>query len=250
MKTGSQLIFHLNLKSIKHKCNLRIISAISSLYVFMFFIELPAQCQEFNASEWKFESQRKAIAPVWYIDNKTTYKENQTLVLKGGGKAYADGHWYNRVNVEPGEYYQFRTYYKASKVEEPGRSILARILWQNGSGELVSFTEYPITLSEKTKEGWSIIEQLYRIPSEAKKAKIELHYRWDSDGIVHFGGVTFQKKLAPEPRKVRLSTINYRPRDSKSSLENLEKFSDLITSAAAQKADIVCLPEGITLVGT
>ena len=209
MKTGSQLVYP-SLTSIKHKYISRIISTIS-FCVLMFFIEVPALCQQFNTSEWKFESQREAIAPVWYVDGKTLYKGNQTLALKGGGKEYADGHWYNKVNVEPGEYFQFRAYFTASKVEEPNRSILARILWQNESGELVGFAEYPVTLREKTKEGWSVIEQSYKVPAEAKKAKIELHYRWDADGIVHFGGVSFQKSNPPEPRKVRLATINYRP---------------------------------------
>ena len=77
-----------------------------------------------------------------------------------------------------------------------------------------------------------------------------MHYRWDPDGIVHFGAVSFKKNNPPESRRVRLATINYKPRDSKSSLENLEKFSEFIAKAAAQKADIVCLPEGITLAGT
>jgi len=250
MKTRNQLIHHLSLKSIKHGYNFRIISTILLFNVLMFFIEVPALCQQFNTSEWKFESQREAIAPVWYIDSKNTYKGTKTLALKGGGKEYADGHWYNKVNIEPGEYFQFRAYFTASKVEEPGRSILARILWQNEAGESVGFTEYPATHRDKTKEGWNEIEQLYRVPTDAKKAKIELHYRWDADGMVHFGGVSFQKTHPPEARKVRVATIQYRPRDSKSSLENLEKFSELIAKAAAQKADIVCLPEGITLAGT
>lgn len=88
------------------------------------------------------------------------------------------------------------------------------------------------------------------MPADAKKAKLELHYRWDEDGIVHFGGVSFQKAEPPVQRKVNIATINYRPRDSKSSRENLEKFSALVAEAAAEKADIVCLPEGATLAGT
>jgi predicted amidohydrolase len=250
MKTESQLIIHPNLKSIKPIFNSRIISSVSLLSVLMFFIKVPAACQQFSPSEWKFESQREAIAPVWYIDSKTSFRGNQTLALNGGGKQYADGHWYNKVNVEPGDYFKFQAYFKASKVEEPGRSILARILWQKESGESVGFTEYPVTLREKTKEGWSVIEQLYKVPAEATKAKIELHYRWDADGSVHFGEVSFRKNNPAEARKVRLATINYRPRDSKSPGENLEKFSEFIAKAAAQKADIVCLPEGITLAGT
>ena len=250
MKPRSQLILQPSLKSIKRKYDYRIIPAVSFFYVLLFFVGMPAFCQEFSPSEWKFESQRQAISPVWYIDGKTSFKGNQTLALKGGGKEYADGHWYNKVNVEPGEYFQFRAYFTASKVEEPNRSILARILWQNESGEPVGLAEYPATLRDKTKEGWSIIQQSYKVPADAKKAKIELHYRWDADGIVHFGGVTFKKNNPPESRIVRLATINYRPRDSKSSLENLQKFSELIAKAADQKADIVCLPEGITLAGT
>jgi hypothetical protein len=68
--------------------------------------------------EWKFESQRKAIAPVSYVDNKISFLGSQTLVVEGGGKAYADGHWYKKVNVEAGESYLFRAYYKTSNIEE------------------------------------------------------------------------------------------------------------------------------------
>ena len=211
---------------------------------------MPALCQQFSPSEWKFESQRKAIAPVYYIDNNTLFSGSQTLALKGAGKEYADGHWYKEVNVEPGEYFQFKAYFSDSAVEEPNRSILARIIWQKESGEQVGFTEYPAILYDKTNDGWGIISQTYKIPAETKQAKIELHYRWDADGLVHFGEVSFEKVNPPEPRKVRIATINYKPRNSKSSMENLEKFSELIAKAAAQKADIVCLPEAVTLCGT
>src|SRR5258706_9569667 len=95
-----------------------------------------------------------------------------------------------------------------------------------------------------------MIEQVYKIPEDAKKAKLELHYRWDGDGIVHFGGVSFQKTVAPPTRMVRLATIHHRPRETKSSQEGLDQFAELVAKAGAQKADIVCLPEAITLVGT
>lgn len=250
MKSRKQLVLHPGLEMINYKIGGRIFPVISLLYVLIFLIQTPVLSQEFNPSEWKFESQRDAIAPVRYIDNKTLFKGVQTLVLKGGGKAFANGHWYKIVDVEPGQYFQFRGYYKASKVDEANRSILARVKWQDESGDLVGFAEYPVTLREKTKDGWSVIEQSYLVPPQTKNAKIELHYRWNANGIVNFGGVSFIKNNAPESRKVRLATINYRPRDSKSSMENLEKFSALIAKAADQKADIVCLPEGTTLAGT
>src|SRR5205809_78509 len=103
IKIKNQLILRLNSKSIKTKSWFKIISFISLLGVLM-FIKIPALCQQFSPSDWKFESQREAIAPVSYIDSKTSFRGSQTLALKGGGKGYADGHWYKQVNVEPGEY--------------------------------------------------------------------------------------------------------------------------------------------------
>lgn len=216
----------------------------------MFWIDVPASGQEIIASEWKFESQRKEIAPGFFVDSMITHEGKPTLALKGGGKEYSNGHWYSIVNVEPGEYFQFQANFIASNVEDPGRNILSRIIWQDKSGKKVDYTEYPVTAPQKTKEDWNYMKQLYRVPGAAIKAKIELVYRWDADGIVNFGGVSFLKTTPPKPRVVRVATIHHRPRNSKSSQENLYQFSELIAKAANQKADIVCLPEGITLVGT
>ncbi|MEK6781214.1 MAG: carbon-nitrogen hydrolase family protein [Bacteroidota bacterium] len=215
----------------------------------LILMTVPGAGQEIS-SEWKFECQRKQIAPEYAIDAKNTFHGKPTLTLSGSGKEYADGHWHKLVNVEAQEYFQFRSHFIASKVDEPERSILARIIWQNESGEQVGFTEYPITLPDKTNEGWSIIEQSYKVPPEASKAKLELHYRWDADGMVRFSEVSFQKTTPPKVRMVRVATIHHRPQDSKSTQENLQQFSTLIAQAGTQKADIVCLPEGITIVGT
>jgi predicted amidohydrolase len=47
----------------------------------------------------------------------------------------------------------------------------------------------------------------------------------------------------------KIATINHRPRHTSSAQENLKQFAELIDLAGAQHADIVCLPEGITVVG-
>ena len=203
-----------------------------------------------ETSAWKFEAQRPSIAPVFYVDKEVTFENKPSLALKGGGKDYAAGYWYKVVSAEPGAFYQFRTYFKSTLVDEPDRSILARVIWQDGAGEVVGFREYPATLLDKNKNGWRIIEQSYQAPKETRTAKLELHYRWDGDGTVNFGQTSFDKTTSPEPRIVRLATVHHRPRNSKSPEENLIKFAALVDKAGAQKADIVCLPEGATIVGT
>jgi predicted amidohydrolase len=249
MKKGVQFPLP-NAKSGNGKFDLKLILYVTLFYSIVFCVTFRALGQEISPTEWKFESQRNEIAPISSMDDKTTFHGKSTLMLSGGGKEYADGHWYTVVDVKPGDYFQFRAYFIASNVEEPDRSVLASIVWQDGSGKQVGFQEYPLTLLDKKSEGWSIIEQIYKIPSDAKKAKLELHYRWDADGTVHFGGISFQKTVAPPTRMVRLATIHHRPRGTKSSQEGLDQFAELVAKAGAQKADIVCLPEGITIVGT
>lgn len=201
-------------------------------------------------SEWKFESQRKEIAPVYSIDLINMFRGEPTLKLSGGGKEYADGHWFKLVNVEAGEYYEFKGYYLATKVEDELRNIQARIIWLNKAGKQLGFTEYPVTLSYKTEEGWSVFNKVFKVPDETSEAKLELHYRWDADGMVRFSNISFQKTMPPQPRIVKVATVHHKPQRSKSAQDNLNKFAVLIDQAGAQKADIVCLPEAITMVGT
>ncbi len=108
-----------------------LISFLLVIWFMVFCIAIPGMGQEINSSEWKFESQRSEIAPVSSIDDKTTFHGKSTLVLSGGGKEYADGHWYTMMDVKPGDYFQFRAYFIASNVEEPDRSVLASIVWQD-----------------------------------------------------------------------------------------------------------------------
>ena len=199
---------------------------------------------------WKFESQRDQISPKAYNDTKNTFHNKPTLGLSGEGKEYVDGHWSKTVTVEAEQYYQFKTFFKTAKVEEPGRCIQGRVIWLDQAGKQVGFTEYPVTAANKSPEGWNIMEKIYQVPATTTKAKLELHYRWDADGSVNYSEATFEKTTPPLARKVKLATVFHRPRNSKSPQDNLEQFSALVKQAADEKADIVCLPEGITIVGT
>ena len=212
-------------------------------------VSIATQAQQ-STSEWKFESQRAEIAPAYAVDNQVTYEGKPTLTLKGDGKDYAAGYWYKVVSADPGAYYHFQTFFKSSQVDEPARSILARVIWHDAAGKIVGFREYPATLLDKMNGGWQIIAQTYQAPKDARTARLELHYRWDGDGVVHFAETSFTKTAAPESRMVRLATVHHRPRNSQSTEENLKAFAALVDKAGAQKADIVCLPEGATIVGT
>ena len=203
-------------------------------------------------SDWKFESHREEIAAKHYKDNKITYRGRPTLGLAGGGKEFADGKWVSVTDVESNSWYRFTAKYITEDVEQPRRSIMARIIWldENGRQANYPYTEYPATLHGKTNERWSTIQQSYKSPAKAKQAKVELIYHWDGDGCVNFAGVRLDRVLKPAARIVKLAAIHYRPKRKKTLQQNLERFAELVGQAGEKGADIVCLPEAIVTAST
>jgi predicted amidohydrolase len=199
---------------------------------------------------WHFKAQREEIAPAHWVDSEVLYGGKATLALSGQGKAHSNGSWYLESDVSPGNIIEFEAFFRQSKVDLPNRSILARIIWQGKDGKRINQPEYPGTLREKTANDWNIIKQRYKVPERAVTARLELMFRWDADGTVHFSEATFKEVQEIGSRPVNVAAIHYHPQNSGSSKENLENFSRYIKLAADSNADIVCLPEAITLVGT
>lgn len=153
--------------------------------------------------------------------------------------------------VTPGEFYEFRTQFQAVNVKEDhNRSILARVIWLDSRGNQAALPEYPATDFESSEADWNVIRGVYEAPPKASSAKLELVFRWARSGSVLFRRTSFTGTARLEPREATIATVHFRPTNSKSSRENLEKFAGYIKQAAAKNADIVLLPEGITLAGT
>ncbi len=222
---------------------------------FILIMMLNVNCTDNNPSEsfdtlWQFESPRDEIAPDHWVDGEVLMEGKASLAMSGDGKEYVNGCWSQELEVTPGKFYEFQTYFRQTKVDEPNRSILARIVWQGKDGELVSWPEYPGTLRELAGNGMNMIQQRYKVPEGAVKAKLELVFRWDADGTVYFSEASLQEVNEIVPRVVNLAAIHFRPQNTGSSLENLDLFAGYIKKAADNNADFVCLPEGITQVGT
>ncbi len=215
------------------------------------FLFLEAITLAETSAEWQPVAQRKEIQPIFQSDNKTVLFEGMpTLSISGNGKESANGCWSKSVPAWPEGFFEFRTHFCSEKVEEPSRSILARVIWLDDKGKSIDLPEYPQTLYTGDSAGWDTIQQKYLSPPGTASARLELIFRWDTDGSVFFGGTSFRNIPPPAPRDIVVGSIHYRPRGNNSSQENLEKFSGFINQAAEKGADIVCLPEGITLIST
>lgn len=230
------------------KCLINFFASLSVLLITMHGC-LGQHGVSFAEADWQFACQRDALAPAWRVEAPQG-KEGPSWVLAGNGKAIANGHFFAYRDVEAGAWYRFQAYFHAQGVEEPARCILSRILWEDAQGQQVGRAEYPLTLAESTADDRKKMEARYQVPEETVRARIELIYRWDADGQVRFNEVSFEKTTPPTPRKVKVAAVHHRPRNTRGPRENLEQFAGLIEQAAQQEADIICLPEAMTLPGT
>jgi predicted amidohydrolase len=215
---------------------------------------------------WKSASPRDEIRPAFEVRRDGGPTGQGRLIIRADERDGLDGHWMKTFPVKGGHYYRFSALRRVTNVPAPRRAVLARVLWRDDQdrpvrrddtgansyarGELpVAEPEYPVD-RETGPAGWTEVADTYRAPSKATSAIVELHLRWASRAQVEWSEVSFTETSAPPPRKVRLATVHFRPSGKKTAAENCRLFAPFIEEAARQHADLVVLPETITVCGT
>jgi predicted amidohydrolase len=197
---------------------------------------------------WRLVSAREEIAPrAWVVQG---HGADYGLALAGNGEPSVDGRWVRRVPVTAGGHVAFAARYRATAVETPARSVVASVVWFDGDGRQVEQAEFPSAAPGPNADGWTAVAATYRVPGGADEAQLELRLRWAPRGAVVWQKVTLEPTAAPPARTVEVASVNHRPRGTKSPRENLEQFAKFVDEAGRAKADVVCLPEGVTVCGT
>lgn len=204
-----------------------------------------------DPTQWKSWSPRDEIAPEF------------SLPLRAGGdraiaqittrKAADFGAWRNTIRgATAGRVYRFTAWYRAENIENERRSVIARLEWLEPNGKPVKVSvrppEYP--LDTESEDGWTKMESVIRAPEGAAALEVQLSLGFTARGSVTWRDVSLAEIAAPAERIVRVMTVGHRPRNSASPAANVEQFSKIVRDAAGQKPDIICLPEGMTVVGT
>jgi predicted amidohydrolase len=215
---------------------------------------------------WTSESPRDEIRPQFAVEAKAGPHGQGALAIACDQREGLAGYWKKTFEVTGGQHYRFSVLRKASHVELPRRSVVARILWQNDAGKKVSRDEPSMTSflvgaipmaepeypadQQTDAAGWTEMAGVYRVPAKATRAVVELHLMWAPSGSVQFSDFSFAETSPPAGRKVRLASVHFRPRGGKTAAGNCRLFAPLIEQAARQKADLVVLPETLTYYGT
>lgn len=243
----------------------------------------PAPTADPALTGWSIHAPRAEIKPAFRVDLSPEFRATP-LIIDAESFDGAHGWFQTTLPVQGGSTLQFRAQYRILKpVELPRRSVVARILWRDDQnkpvhhpdtdkppanlkpsyGDIVrAEPEYPATLVSyfkapanpsaaeidrmlQTGQALGEFSGIYRVPPKATRAIIELHLQWTT-GSVAFSIPTLTE-TAPASRKVKLATAHLRPQQGDgTNLGNCRLFAPLIEQAAAQKADLIVLPETLT----
>ncbi len=205
--------------------------------------------------------------PAWPRDEiKPAFKFNRGgLAIIADEREGLHGWWQRKFDVVGGKYYAFTSARKAMGVAVPRYSLPVRIRWVDAEGNAVlsdppahlanekgrlprAEPDYPPDLKEDDR-GWTPVAGVYRAPSKATNAVVELHLRWSPNSSVEWRPATLTETALPPSRIVRLASVHFTPRGGKSPMDNCRMYEPFIAEAASRKADLVVLGETITYVG-
>lgn len=214
---------------------------------------------------WTSASPREEIRPAFEFKKDGGPAGRGSLLIRADEREGLDGHWTRTFPVKGGEHYRFRALRRIENLGSPRRSALVRILWRDDQGRPVRHDElgarsyagnkaptaepeYPSERGTDSK-GWTEITDIYRAPSKATRAVVELHLRWASRAQAEWSEISLTQTEPAPPRKVRLAAVHFRPSGKKTAADNCRLFAPFIEDAARQKADLVVLGETLTLCG-
>jgi len=221
--------------------------------------------QQSATDGWKALSPREEIRPLFEFNKDGGPSGGESLVIRADDREGLDGCWAKTFPIKGAEYYRFHALRRLENVRSPRRSALARVLWRDAQGRPVRHDEpgamsyapgeapmaepeYPAERGTATN-GWTELSDVYRAPSKASKAIVELYLRWAPRASAEWSDVSLNETAGPSPRKIRLATIHYRPKGGKTAMDSCRQFAQFIEEAANQKADLLVLPETLTCTG-
>ncbi|HWB99796.1 MAG TPA: carbon-nitrogen hydrolase family protein [Bryobacteraceae bacterium] len=199
-------------------------------------------------SAWTTWAPRPEIMPRTFVDRVHARSAAGSLAISGNSNPAAWGGWVHTVSgIQPGTWYHLSAWYRTEGVQYERGQVLARINWVKGEGRRAGQPEY-VYASEHQGE-WTRLLLDAPAPTDATGAQIQLFLANAPTSTVWWDEVSFDQIDAPAPRKVIVESINYRPSRQASSSEVVGQFLEQVDRLTT-KADIILLPEGITVVNT
>ena len=211
---------------------------------------------------WTTGAAREEIRPTFRHDARGGPNGKGSFIIESDAREGLNGWWTKTFPVTGGQHYNFFALRKVTHAESARRTGVVRILWRDANGKPVnhdeqSFASYrpgdfprsePELPGDKAtdKRGWTEVSDIYRAPSKAAQAIVELHFRWAPKAKIEWADVSLAPVPAPAPRVVRLAAAHFVPRNTRTPDERRRAFVPIIEDAAKQRVNLLVLPEVLT----
>ena len=198
---------------------------------------------------WSIWSARPETAPRVFVDPLHYRTHAGSLGISGNSNVAEHGGWERRVaGVEAGIWYRFVAYYRAEAVPSESWQVVARLDWRTSSNGRAGQPDYVYRAS---REGaWTKVWLDTQAPEKATSVVLQLYLSNAPNATVWWDDISLDQIADPGPRKVTIASINLRPNQTHSATESVRQFLETVEATVRGKADVILLPEGITVVGT
>jgi len=212
------------------------------------------QAEAFSSAEaaasegWTQWSQREETAPEFFAAGQPSLGGPGSLGIYGASNVLARGCWRKLVpGITAGAHYSFEAFYYARGADYPRQRCFARLDWRDAEDQRVGQRVY---LPEVAKPGdWQKVGCTVRAPEGAEAVRVELFLSHCPQATVFWDSITLARVPDPPNRVVRVGTVDCRPGENASSAESVEEFCEVVEQAGKEGCDIVCLGEGINMIG-
>ncbi len=196
-----------------------------------------------------------AISPEWTPAACRVRRTDGGVRVDAPEESFAVGGVEQTVNgIAPGRAYAVEAECACDGIASPVRSVLVRVRWLK-AGRRLHPAGWLVRGPERVRI--QMADALVRVrfrdvfvaPDGADAARLTLEVKWPGMGNVVWQRASLVPTDPPEPRKVTIGTVFFRPRKS-TVAKNLDLWCAKIDEAGRRGCDIVGLGEAILKVGT
>lgn len=198
---------------------------------------------------WRRWSHREGTAPKTFVDHAQSRGGPGSLAINGNSNPAAHGGWERVIEgLSAGKWYRLTAYYRAENVSAENWQVVARLDWQTAAGKRAGEPEY---VAWAEREGaWTKLTLDAPAPENTGAVVLQFYLSNAPQGTVWWDGIRFEEIAKPAERKITVASVKLRPANTGSTAESVSKFFSTIEQKVPKNADVILLPEGITVVGT
>jgi predicted amidohydrolase len=202
-----------------------------------------------DAPGWTVWSDRAETMPRTWVEGLVSLGQPGSLTVSGNGNIGAFGGWQRVLRgIEAGAWYRLTVHYRSTGVTSENWQIQPRLDWRTTDGRRAGEVDYAY---RSTREGeWTSVTLQTQAPKDSAAVAVQLFLAHAPQGTVWWDDIRFERVATPAPRLVTIASVNLRPEATGSSEKSVQQFMETAERVVPANADLVVLPEGITVVGT